>query len=469
MYKQMAACRADHAAALPEKCRPVIRYRREEFGYLAAFPAGRVAMFAESVRPLLEAGAPYEECAPHLLRRLDVPTDFHFSAPLMGWVEITRKCNLRCPHCFVEGGEKRNREMSTERILGLLEEWAEMGVFSVVITGGEPTVHPDFLEITRRAYDLGFTVSIATNGMPLTEKLLAQMPQDDVIISMSLDEAHGQGPGGAGDFDFVTRRLLEVRDRGFNTSIMTTTTHDNAQSLNRIIGWAVENDVSLRSVPFVPMGRGAFYREMANTTADVEQAARFWLAEEAWERVRDQKLGLCTGKVFNFLLTMVYATRRCMSGRGLCYVDSSGDVYPCTTCSGGRTLCGGNVQMTPFSQIWDDEHWGIRRITWKNFEHACEGCPISEDRYFCTGRCPGSSNIHNHTLDGCGMTDFQIRSVLRREELFREVIRDEPRVEVTPSVTLRDAPHGPEYPPPDAPLTLQSLIQITSERKGRRL
>ena len=199
----------------------------------------------------------------------------------------------------------------------------------------------------------------------------------------------------------------------------------------RVIGWAVENDISLRSVPFSPMGRGALYREMQNTTADVEAAARFWLAEEEWERVRDRKLGLCTGKVFNFLLTMVYATRRCMSGRGVCYVDSSGDVYPCTTCSGARVLCGGNVQIRPFAQVWEDE-WEIRGITWDSFRSACKGCPLDEEKYFCTGRCPGSSSVHHGTLHECGMSEFQRLGVLRREELFREHVRAEPRVAVVP-------------------------------------
>ena len=437
MYKYSAPYSQDLIASLPGKCRPIVRYRRESFGYLVAFPTGKVAMYEEAVGPLLGAGVSYEQCEPFLLKHLAVPVDFHFSAPLMAWLEITRHCNLRCPHCFMEGGEKRNQELSTTRILRLLEEWADMGVFTVVITGGEPTIHPNFVEIVNRAHELGFAVSIATNGMALTENLLAQIPQDDVIISVSIDEAHGQGANKSEtDFEYVTRRLLEVRDLGFNTSVMTTTTHENVRGLNRVITWAVENDISLRSVPFVPMGRGAFYRHMLNTTADVELAARFWLAEEAWERVRDQKLGLCTGKVFNFLLTMVFAARRCMSGRGLCYVDSSGDVYPCTTCSGARTLCGGSVQMSEFATIWEDPNWAIRQITWKDFEQTCEGCPINADRYFCTGRCPGSSSVHNNSLDGCGMTEFLRRSVLRREELFREHIREEPRVEVSPALHL---------------------------------
>lgn len=435
-YREMVPYASDAWANLPPNCRPVLRYRRESFGYLAAFPEGHVAMYDSAVEPLLARGRPYEECRPHLLAQLDVPLDFHFSAPLLGWIEITRRCNLRCPHCFVEGGTRRNREMSTERILALLDEWAEMGVFSVVITGGEPTIHPDFVTITRYAHELGFTVGIATNGMPLTARLLDQLPHDDVIISMSIDELHNQGGSRKSDFDYATRRLLEIRDRGFDASIMTTTTHENVRELNKIISWAVENDVSLRSVPFVPMGRGELYRQLLNTTADVELAARFWLAEEQWERVKDQRLGLCTGKVFNFLLTLVFATRRCMSGRGLCYVDSGGDVYPCTTCSGGKTLCGGNVQMSSFRDVWSHGHWEIRRITWRNFERTCEGCPINDDAYFCTGRCPGSSYVHNRTYDGCGMTEFLRRSVHRREELFRANVQADPRVEILPSVVL---------------------------------
>lgn len=441
MYRYTSEYKRELIHTLPDKCRPLIRYRPEEFGYLSAFPSGKVAMFDKSAGPLLASGATYEECSACLLKQITLPTDFHFSAPLMGWIEITRQCNLRCPHCFVEGGIKRSGELSTERILRLFDEWAEMGVFSVVITGGEPTIHPDFLSITQYAHRLGFVVGIATNGIPLNDRLLSSIPQDDVIISMSIDEAHGQGHGKESDFEYVTRRLLEVRDRGFNTSIMTTTTHDNVRTLNKVIAWAIDNDISLRSVPFVPMGRGSLYREMLNTTADVEMAARFWLAEEQWERVRDQKLGLCTGKVFNFLLTMVYASRRCMSGRGLCYVDSSGDVYPCTTCSGARVLCGGNVQMNSFAELWNG-NWEIRKLTWKNFEHACQGCPINDDKYFCTGRCPGSSSVHHRTLNNCGMTKFQIDSVLRREALFRESIRQEPRVEVMPSVTLQQETAG---------------------------
>jgi radical SAM protein with 4Fe4S-binding SPASM domain len=118
-----------------------------------------------------------------------------------------------------------------------------------------------------------------------------------------------------------------------------------------------------------------------------------------------------------------------MSGRGLCYVTSDGMVFPCSNCSGSKILAGGNLHERSFADIWNDDAWGIRGITWKNFlEKTCQGCPINSDEYFCTGRCPGSSYALNGILDNCGVSEFQRDSILRREELFRREVNDHPRI-----------------------------------------
>ncbi len=430
MFQMMHPLDPTHYTHLPTRSRPIVRWRREAFGILAAFPDGHVRIYNETVVPLLRLGADYERCKPHLVETIEVSTDFHFEAPLMVWLELTRACNLRCPHCFVEGGAARAGELPTERILALLDEWAEMGVFSVILTGGEPTIHPDFLTIVNHAHALGFVVGIATNAMPVTERMLAHIPRDDIIISVSIDQLHGQGQRKQqSDFEYVTRKVLMMQEAGFNTSIMTTTSSSNVQSLHEIITWAVKHDISLRSVPFVAMGRGQLNKTLLNAVSDAEAAARFWIAEEEWERVRDPKLGLCAGKVFNFLLTMVYATRRCMSGRGLAYVNSNGDVYPCSTCSGNKVLLAGSVAWDSFAEVWDGP-WDIRAITWDTFANTCQGCPLAERRYFCTGRCPGSSSVINGRLDGCGTTEFQKASILLREELFKDRIYVEPAIPV---------------------------------------
>jgi len=313
-------------------------------------------------------------------------------------------------------------------------------------------------------------VAIASNGMPLSEKMLREIPQDDVIISVSLDGIHGAGGAtGESDFDAVTRKLLRIRDFGFNTSIMTTTTHDNVGDLQMFINFAIDNNVSLRSVPFSPLGRGRLYRELQNQVGDIEKAAQFWLAEEKWERIKDQQLGLCSGKVFNFLITMVYSMRRCMSGRGLCYITSDGTVWPCTNCSGGKILAGGNLLERPFAEIWNDDNWPIRKITWKNFlEKTCDGCAINSDEYFCTGRCPSNSYAQTGTLDGCGVSEFQRQSILRREELFRQEINDHPRVLAEQAKLEALEAHRSRLEAEPVPPPPETLISIGSPAKAQR-
>ncbi len=420
--------KAEHIPSLPDKVRPIVRYRPEDFGYLIAFPEGRVGMFKPSVKPLLMAGSCYEECREHRVTHLSVDTQFSFSAPLMVWVELTRECNLRCPHCFVDAGDKREVEMPTERIMKLLDEWAAMGVFCVVITGGEPSIQPDFIEIVNRAYDLGFVVAIASNGMRLDEEILSQIPQDDVIISISLDGIHGAGAScGEDDFTAISRKAREIRDFGFNTSLMTTTTHENVGELKKFVDFAADNSISLRSVPFIPAGRGKFYQEgLQNRVEDIEKAAQFWIAEERWEKIKDKELGICSGKIFDFLFTMVYCMHRCMSGRGLCYITSDGTVYPCSNCSSGQLFPGGNLLEKDFANIWGDDTWGVRQFTWDVFlEKTCKGCPINEADHFCTGRCPSSAFLYTGKTNGCGVSEFQRESILRREELLREFLMEE--------------------------------------------
>lgn len=377
---------------LPARVRPIVRWRDESlFGLLAAFPDGHLAILDEGARPLLEAGLDYESCAAHLIPEIKVNTRFHFSAPLMVWLELTRACNLRCPHCFAEGGTMRNGELPTSRIFELLEEWARMGVFSVILTGGEPTLHKDFLAIVKHAHALGFVIGVATNGMPLTKPLLEQLPRDDLIISVSIDELHRQGTkDGLSDFQYCAQKIKLIQAAGINAAIMMTTSSTNVASLHPVLDWAIENRVSLRSVPYVPMGRASLYKHLAHRKDDADAVAKFWIAEEEWDRVRDLELGLCAGKVFVFLLAMVFALRRCMSGRGICYVTSNGDLFPCTTCSGNKVLCAGNVAWTPFNEIWRAD-WDIRDITWDTFEAACKGCTIADRDYFFA---PGAARAH---------------------------------------------------------------------------
>jgi radical SAM protein with 4Fe4S-binding SPASM domain len=410
-----------------------LRYNEEYFGYIVGYPEGEIVLTLPSAGPLLARGASREEIEPHLLPTLEVREPFHLNTPPLVWLELTRRCNLTCPHCYIEGGAPRENEMPAAEFYRLLDDFADMGVWGVAFTGGEPTLHPEFGNLVRHARKRQLLVGIATNGMFLTPALLDSLPRDGVIISVSLDNLHVDG---AHDFDVATKAILRSQDSGFLTNIMTNSNSRNIHELGSLMRWAEEHGVSVRSVPFSPLGRGKRYAYLENTTDDVDLAAEFWMRECEWEHEYHRKAGLCVGLIFNYGLTLSSMTRRCSSGRFNCYVCADGTVYPCTMCAGEEILSPGNTRNRSFADFWRDE-WEIRKYSWANFKDTCEGCIVNDPRYYCSSRCPATSHARNGRLFGCGSSDFEKLSLITRTAMLERTVigqttgvplrQDEPR------------------------------------------
>jgi radical SAM protein with 4Fe4S-binding SPASM domain len=95
--------------------------------------------------------------------------------PIEGTFEPTFRCNLNCVHCYVNqpAGSRaaRRRELPTARILTLIDEIAEAGCLSLLFTGGEPLLRPDFPALYLHAVRRGLLVSVFTNGTLVTDRI----------------------------------------------------------------------------------------------------------------------------------------------------------------------------------------------------------------------------------------------------------------------------------------------------------
>ncbi len=111
--------------------------------------------------------------------------------PLGGTIELTRRCNNRCAHCYnnlpAEDASLQAVELGGENWKRILDEAAEAGCLYLLFTGGEPLLHPDFAAIYAHARRRGFLVTLFTNGRGLTEQtvdLLASIPPLAVEVSL---------------------------------------------------------------------------------------------------------------------------------------------------------------------------------------------------------------------------------------------------------------------------------------------
>ena len=96
-------------------------------------------------------------------------------SPLSAQIELTYRCNFDCIHCYCKGLEDKNRELSTEEWKKILYTLKEEGCLLLCLTGGDPLVREDFLEIYSYAKAKGFIITLFTNGYALTEKLIAYL------------------------------------------------------------------------------------------------------------------------------------------------------------------------------------------------------------------------------------------------------------------------------------------------------
>ena len=98
----------------------------------------------------------------------------HLSSPCLAQIDLTNRCNMRCPICFanagVTGTVAEPDYSEVVRQLQVLRDLRPTPCTAIQFTGGEPTLHPDFLKIIDKCGRMGFShIQIATNGLRLAD------------------------------------------------------------------------------------------------------------------------------------------------------------------------------------------------------------------------------------------------------------------------------------------------------------
>jgi radical SAM protein with 4Fe4S-binding SPASM domain len=166
------------------------------------------------------------------------------------YLYITEACQLRCEHCYMGDRLERALKMPFPEIRQTLTTWRQMGGSKLTILGGEPTLHPRFVDVIRLANALGYEHVITTsNGLdPAIRKFRSMAPEDFAYVQISLDggtaNSHDQVRG-TGKFDEAVRNIAELAERGFDTRIICTVNRVNAGDCLNLLDLADDLGVSL--------------------------------------------------------------------------------------------------------------------------------------------------------------------------------------------------------------------------------
>lgn len=267
------------------------------------------------------------------------------------FVELTKKCNLRCEHCYVPDCSVSKEKavttaMTFDDIRDLISQIDELGVMELQLTGGEPFILPYILDIIKGAQSRLIPCSVFTNGTLMTEKIFRYISENNygLIFYISLDgyqETHDAFRKHRGAFQKTVTTIKRLLQIGCDVRINTSVGRHNIAEMHQFIEF-VKNEFGVlhRLVAVEPIGR-------ANTEMTVS-------AEEFVNLLQE------SGNTFEFLDShdsiADWTTPACGIGSSMLFVDAYGNVSLCPTLTQRENIefLAGNVTYSSLKDIWEN-------------------------------------------------------------------------------------------------------------------
>ena len=189
-------------------------------------------------------------------------------------ISLTDRCNLRCIYCMEEDEDFFKKEvlLKDEEIIKIVKVFARLGIKKIRLTGGEPLVRPNILNLIKSIYDVeGIeSIYITTNGINLKPivKDLKFYGVKGVNISLdTLDNDKYKKITRLGTLDKVLDSIRECLKYDIKVKINTVLIEDlNKDEIFDLINITKENNISLRFIELMPIGIGSKFKGVSTAT-----------------------------------------------------------------------------------------------------------------------------------------------------------------------------------------------------------
>jgi Fe-coproporphyrin III synthase len=294
--------------------------------------------------------------------------------PVVVW-NMTRRCNLRCVHCYAQAKDiEFENELSTEEGKNLIDDLAIFGSPVILFSGGEPTLRKDLPELAAYAREKGMRAVISTNGT-LIDRDLAKRLKDVGLsyVGVSLDgirETNDRFRGVKGAFDAALRGLHNCQEEGIKVGLRFTINKQNVKDIPAILDLLEKEKIPrICFYHLVYAGRGS---NMVNEDLSLEKSRQTvelitLKTKELHEKGFPAEVltvdNHCDGPYLYLKLLKENPERAAEVFKLLSMNqgNSSGIGIGCVSWDGSvhadqfwRHYSFGNVRKRPFSEIWND-------------------------------------------------------------------------------------------------------------------
>lgn len=332
---------------------------------------------------------------------------------------ITGKCNLNCLHCFnAKDNAPLNTEWDYEELLHFLDEARDIGVQCFTITGGEPLVHPHFMDVVRAIYERNMHIfELNTNGFLITQKMLDEFKKIGCypLIKISFDGIghHNWMRQNPKAEELTIKAIKLCIANGFRVKAQTQVHHKNyhnmMDTLRLLDSLGVETTRIIRTTeaprweknsPSTSLSIPEFFDMMLTLSREyldsgMQMSVDIWQYLTLFPKQKSYSLSTinCTAKEFNIRIPM------CKGNRGMIAISSSGEVVPCLQMSGWlieRGISLGNVHKTPLKELVKDSEY-LNLATATLFKQIINNDKCSSCDYYkaCTGGCPALGLLYS--------------------------------------------------------------------------
>lgn len=296
------------------------------------------------------------------------------SGPVVIW-NLIRRCNLTCKHCYTTSADINfPGELTTPEIYTVMDDLKAFKVPVLILSGGEPLLHPDIFAISQRARDMGFYVALSSNGTLIDSSNIERIAAIDYqYIGVSLDgmrEAHDKFRQKQGSFDASLAGIRLCRDHGIKAGVRFTLTQDNAHDFDALLQLMDDEDIDKFYLSHLNYGGRGNKNRKDDAEFQLTRNVMDALFEKSlnWERQGLHREVVTGNNDADAVYFLHWVKRRfperaehiCAklqqwggnaSGVNVANIDNLGNVHPDTFWWHYGL---GNVRTRPFSEIWQD-------------------------------------------------------------------------------------------------------------------
>ena len=330
--------------------------------------------------------------------------------PIGVHLDLTHRCDLSCVHCYLS--QRRKNELDLGEIDALLAELADLGCLFLLVSGGEPFLREDILDILSSMRRRGFDIRLLTHARHIDQPVaeaLGEIGVSRVGVSLYSHESaiHDDITGREGSHEQTIRGIEHLRAAEVNVLIKCLVFERNAGAeqsipqLAKALGCAVE---------LAPVVRPALdgVRDLADLNLDPE---------------REREVVRCIYEPYGDLAaigSIALSAVPCLAGHASCHVDPEGIVRPCVD---WPVVCG-DLRRQCFAEIWHDSPYlrELRSMRRSSFRE-CASC---ENLTFCR-LCPSLALRETGSATGRAPTTCRLSEAIREVGESDEAGKDEDR------------------------------------------